>query len=255
MIDLSNARILISNDDGIDAPGIKLLERLAREFSDDVWVIAPSTEQSGAGHSLTLRRPLRIHKRDERHYAVDGTPTDCILLGLQQVMRDTPPDIILSGINRGGNLGEDVTYSGTVAAAMEATLLNVPAIAFSQYFSGDMINWTIAEKYLYDVTKTLVKTTWPKGVLINVNFPEHEADGGARVRISKQGQRKIGDHIAERHDPRGEPYYWIGAILSELPEDPNADLRVIEQGDISVTPISLDFTHYETHEKLTKAFP
>jgi len=255
MLDLTNARILISNDDGIDAPGIKLLEQLAREFSDDVWVIAPSMEQSGAGHSLTLRRPLRIHKRDERHFAVGGTPTDCILLGLQQVMRDNPPDIVLSGINRGGNLGEDVTYSGTVAAAMEATLLNVPAVAFSQYFAGEMIDWTIAEKYLKDVLATLVTTTWPKGVLINVNFPDHEAKGGAEVKIAKQGQRKIGDHIAERLDPRGEPYYWIGAIQSELPADKAADLRVIEQGNISVTPISLDFTHYETFEKLTKAFP
>ena len=255
MIDLTKARILISNDDGIDAPGIKLLEQLAREFSDDVWVIAPSMEQSGAGHSLTLRRPLRIHKRDERHFAVDGTPTDCILLGLQQVMRDNPPDIVLSGINRGGNLGEDVTYSGTVAAAMEATLLNVPAVAFSQYFSKEMIDWTIAEKYLKDVLATLVTTTWPKGVLINVNFPDHEAQGGASIKIAKQGQRKIGDHIAERLDPRGEPYYWIGAIQSELPEDNRADLRVIEQGNISVTPISLDFTHYQTFEKLTKAFP
>ena len=255
MLDLTNARILISNDDGIDAPGIKLLEQLAREFSDDVWVIAPSMEQSGAGHSLTLRRPLRIHKRDERHFAVDGTPTDCILLGLQQVMRDNPPDIVLSGINRGGNLGEDVTYSGTVAAAMEATLLNVPAVAFSQYFGGEMIDWTIAEKYLKDVLATLVTTTWPKGVLINVNFPDHEAKGGAEVKIAKQGQRKIGDHIAERLDPRGEPYYWIGAIQSELPADKAADLRVIEQGNISVTPISLDFTHYETFEKLMKAFP
>ncbi|WP_296993679.1 5'/3'-nucleotidase SurE [Thalassospira sp. UBA1131] len=255
MMDLTKARILISNDDGIDAPGIKILEQLAREFSDDVWVIAPSMEQSGAGHSLTLRRPLRIHKRDERHFAVDGTPTDGILLGLQQVMRDNPPDIVLSGINRGGNLGEDVTYSGTVAAAMEATLLNVPAVAFSQYFSGDMIDWTIAEKYLKDVLATLVTTTWPKGVLINVNFPDHEANGGAEIKISRQGQRKIGDHIAERLDPRGEPYYWIGAIQSELPEDKKSDLRVIEQGNVSVTPISLDFTHYDTFEKLTKAFP
>ncbi|KXJ57649.1 MAG: 5'/3'-nucleotidase SurE, partial [Thalassospira sp. Nap_22] len=253
MMDLTKARILISNDDGIDAPGIKILEQLAREFSDDVWVIAPSMEQSGAGHSLTLRRPLRIHKRDERHFAVDGTPTDCILLGLQQVMRDNPPDIVLSGINRGGNLGEDVTYSGTVAAAMEATLLNVPAVAFSQFFSGDMIDWTIAEKYLKDVLATLVTTTWPKGVLINVNFPDHEANGGAEIKISRQGQRKIGDHIAERLDPRGEPYYWIGAIQSELPEDKKSDLRVIEQGNVSVTPISLDFTHYDTFEKLTKA--
>ena len=138
---------------------------------------------------------------------------------------------------------------------MEATLLNVPAVAFSQYFAGEMIDWKIAEKYLKGVLATLVTTTWPKGVLINVNFPDHEAKGGAEVKIAKQGQRKIGDHIAERLDPRGEPYYWIGAIQSELPADKAADLRVIEQGNISVTPISLDFTHYETFEKLTKAFP
>ncbi|AJD52020.1 MULTISPECIES: 5'/3'-nucleotidase SurE [Thalassospira] len=255
MVDLKNARILISNDDGIDAPGIRLLEKLACSLSDDVWVVAPTTEQSGAGHSLTLRHPLRIRKRDERHFSVDGTPTDCVLLALQQIMRDSPPDIVLSGINRGGNLGEDVTYSGTVAAAMEATLLNVPAIAFSQFFSGNLIDWSVAEKHLLPVAETLIHTTWPRGVLINVNFPEAERDGGARIEVSRQGQRKIGDHIAERLDPRGEPYYWIGAIKSELPKDENADLRVIERGDISVTPISLDFTHYETHAKLTKAFP
>ena len=246
MVDLKNARILISNDDGIDAPGIRLLEKLACSLSDDVWVVAPTTEKSGAGHSLTLRHPLRIRKRDERHFSVDGTPTDCVLLALQQIMRDSPPDIVLSGINRGGNLGEDVTYSGTVAAAMEATLLNVPAIAFSQFFSGNLIDWSVAEKHLLPVAETLIHTTWPRGVLINVNFPEAERDGGARIEVSRQGQRKIGDHIAERLDPRGEPYYWIGAIKSELPKDENADLRVIERGDISVTPISLDFTHYET---------
>jgi 5'-nucleotidase len=231
------------------------LEKLACSLSDDVWVVAPTTEQSGAGHSLTLRHPLRIRKRDERHFSVDGTPTDCVLLALQQIMRDSPPDIVLSGVNRGGNLGEDVTYSGTVAAAMEATLLNVPAIAFSQFFSGNLIDWSVAEKHLLPVAETLIHTTWPRGVLINVNFPEAERDGGARIEVSRQGQRKIGDHIAERLDPRGEPYYWIGAIKSELPKDENADLRVIERGDISVTPISLDFTHYETHAKLTKAFP
>ncbi|MFH1803600.1 MAG: 5'/3'-nucleotidase SurE [Pseudomonadota bacterium] len=255
MVDLKKARILICNDDGIDAPGIKLLEQIARQLSDDVWVVAPAIEQSGAGHSLTLRHPLRIRQRDTQHFAVDGTPTDCILLALQQIMRDSPPDIVLSGINRGGNLGEDVTYSGTVAAAMEATLLNVPAIAFSQYFSGNVIDWSVAERHLADVTRTLIKTGWPKGVLINVNFPESEKDGGARIRVTTQGQRKIGDHIAERLDPRGEPYYWIGAILADLPEDENSDLRVIDRGDISVTPISLDFTHYQTHAKLTKAFP
>lgn len=254
MIDLHKARILICNDDGIDAPGIKLLESLARQFSDDVWVVAPSIEQSGAGHSLTLRRPLRIHQRDDRHYAVDGTPTDCVLLALQVIMRETPPDIVFSGINRGGNLGEDVTYSGTVAAAMESALLNVPAVAFSQYFSQKMVSWDVARTHLATVISSLVKQGWPRNVLMNVNFPEKERDGGAKIRITRQGQRKIGDHVAERLDPRGEPYYWVGAIHSELPEDENADLHVIEKGDISVTPIGLDFTDNVTLEKLTKAF-
>lgn len=254
MIDLKNARILISNDDGVDAPGIKLLEKLARQISDDVWVVAPSIEQSGAGHSLTLRRPLRIHQYDEKRFAVDGTPTDCVLLAIEQIMRNNLPDIVLSGINRGGNLGEDVTYSGTVAAAMEATLLGVPAIAYSQYFSEKLIDWTMAETHLLDVTRKIVDQGWPKGVLINVNFPEPGKDRDPEVRITRQGQRKIGDHVAERVDPRGDPYYWIGAIRSALPEDSNSDLRVIEEGDISITPISLDFTHDETHEKLTKAF-
>lgn len=254
MLDLTRARILICNDDGIDAPGIKLLERLAREFSDDVWVVAPSMERSGAGHSLTLRRPLRIHQHGPCHFAVDGTPTDCILLALQQILKDHKPDIVLTGINRGGNLGEDVTYSGTVAAAMEATLLNIPSVAFSQYFSGDLIDWTISEKYLTGVLQKLVDTGWPCGVLMNVNFPDHERHNGARIRVSRQGQRPIGNHVSERIDPRGEPYYWVGAITSKIPDDENVDLKVIEEGDISITPISLDFTHYPTHDKLAKVF-
>ncbi len=132
-IDLAAARILISNDDGIEAPGLKLLTKVARTLSRDVWVVAPEQEQSGASHSLTLYRPLRVRKLGPRRFAVDGTPTDCVLLAVNVLLRDKRPSLVLSGVNAGGNLGEDVTYSGTVAAAMEATLLGVPAIALSQH--------------------------------------------------------------------------------------------------------------------------
>ena len=255
MMELDQARILISNDDGIDAPGIAVLETLARRISDDVWVCAPKTEQSGTGHSLTLRRPLRIEKYGEKRFAVDGTPTDSVMLGIQQVMRDTPPDLVLSGINRGGNLGEDVTYSGTVAAAMEATLLGVPAIAFSQFIDDGPVDFAPAERYLVDLTRSLVKQTWPAKVLVNVNFPDVGSQTVSGIRLTHQGQRKIGDHIAERFDPRGAPYYWIGAMRRQKEEDAQADIVAVQERAISITPISLDLTHYETLSRFRTLFP
>lgn len=255
MIDLQKARILVTNDDGIDAPGLHLLESLARQLSDDVWVVAPKQEQSGAGHSLTLRRPLRIEKRDERHFAVDGTPTDCVLLGIQQVLHNQAPDLVLSGVNRGGNLSEDVTYSGTIAAAMEATLLGVPAIAFSQVVpNGGPVNWSVAERHLLPVARRLIAAGWPEGVLINVNFPDCPPEAVSGTRITHQGQRKIGDHIAERIDPRGQAYYWIGAIRAQEPDDPASDLVAVAENAISITPVTLDFTHHPTRDQLRKAF-
>ena len=171
-LDLSRARVLISNDDGIHAPGLRVLERVVRRLAKEVWVVAPEHEQSAASHSLTLRRPLRIRKLSGRRYAVDGTPTDSVLLAVREIMKDRAPDLVLSGINRGGNLGEDVTYSGTIAAAMEGALLGIPAIALSQLSeNGRPVKWGTAEHHLADVLERLTSAPWPPGILMNGQLP------------------------------------------------------------------------------------
>ena len=248
-------RILVTNDDGIQAHGIKVLEQLARAVTDDVWVVAPETNHSGAGHSLTLRRPLRYRRVTERHFAVDGTPTDCVLLGLQRLIPDAKPDLVLSGINHGANLGEDVTYSGTIAAAMEATLLGVRAIAFSQVCNDrQRIKWATAEAMAPDVIRRLARTEWPKDVLINVNFPDVPAAKVQGVKIARQGKRKIGDELIERVDPRGEPYVWIGSVKWEGLSPADTDIAAVGDGWVAVTPIELDMTHYPTFAVLEEAF-
>lgn len=242
-------RILISNDDGINAVGIKTLERIARTVSDDVWVVAPETNQSGAAHSLTLSRPLRVRRLGERHFAVDGTPTDCVLIALQRIIEDKPVDLVLSGINHGANLGEDVTYSGTVAAAMEATLFKVPAVAFSQVCeSRQHIKWATAEHYAPRVIERLLTTPWPEDVLVNVNFPDLVAGEVAGIQVTTQGKRKIGDTLLERVDPRGEPYLWIGALRESAEPGEGTDLAAIASGFVSVTPVHLDMTHHASLE-------
>lgn len=242
-------RILISNDDGINAVGIKTLERIARAVSDDVWVVAPETNQSGAAHSLTLSRPLRVRRVAERHFAVDGTPTDCVLIALQRIIQDRPVDLVLSGINHGANLGEDVTYSGTVAAAMEATLFKVPAVAFSQVCeSRQNIKWATAEQFAPRVIERLLTTPWPEDVLVNVNFPDVVADEVAGIKVTTQGKRKIGDTLLERLDPRGEPYLWIGALRESAEPGEGTDLAAIADRYVSVTPVHLDMTHHASLE-------
>lgn len=247
MIDLSQARILISNDDGIHAPGLKVLEDIAHAVAKEVWVVAPETEQSATGHSLTLRRPLRIHKHGERRFSVDGTPTDSVLLALNEVMKDCPPDLVLSGVNRGGNLGEDITYSGTVAAAMEATLLGVPAIAMSQfYLDPDQVKWSVARTHGPRLVQKLTSMGWAKNTLMNVNFPDIDPAVVKAIDVTRQGRRKIGDDLAKGTDPRGEEYFWLGALRSQETYQEGTDLHAITHGKISVTPVSLDFTDYST---------
>lgn len=238
-------RILVSNDDGVNARGLKVLEAIARTLSDDVWVVAPETNQSGAAHSLTLTRPLRLRRHGERRFAVDGTPTDCVLIALQRVIEGPPVDLVLSGINHGGNLGEDVTYSGTVAAAMEATLLKVPAIALSQVCGNRQdIPWATAERWAPLVIGRLLDAPWPEDVLINVNFPDLPGEAVRGVRVTAQGKRKIGDVLVERVDPRGEPYIWIGALREEEARArAGTDLAAVAEGFVSVTPVHLDMTH------------
>jgi 5'-nucleotidase len=213
--------------------------------------VAPATEQSASGHSLTLRRPLRIEKRGRRRWAVDGTPTDSVLLGVKQVLGDGLPDFVLSGINRGGNMGEDVTYSGTVAAAMEGALLGIPSIAFSQDMApGGEPKWETAEAHLPAVLEKLAGASWPKGVLINVNFPDVPPDEVTGMRIVVQGRRKPGGRIVEAFDPAGRAYYWIGSSRDEVDRASETDLEAVHEKAISINPLHLDLTHLATVRSL-----
>lgn len=254
-LDLGSARILISNDDGIDAPGLKLLEKIAKSLCPDVWVVAPEQEQSGASHSLTLRNPLRIRKRSRRRFAVNGTPTDCVLLAIRQILKEKPPTLVLSGVNAGGNFGEDVTYSGTVAAAMEATLFEIPAIAFSQHYErGNGIRWSVAEAFAGDVIRRLTAAPWPRNTLINVNFPDVSVDAVAGIGVARQGKRKLGENLTERLDPRGVPYYWIGPMRRDPGGEAGTDVAAVTGGWVTVTPINLDLTNMPALAELQKRF-
>ena len=254
-LNLAKARILLSNDDGINAPGLAVLEKAARALSKDIWVVAPETEQSGASHSLTLHRPLRIRKDGPRRFAVDGTPTDSVLLAINHILADNRPDLVLSGVNRGGNLGEDVSYSGTIAAAIEATLLGVPAIALSLVAdSEESARWATAEKYFPQVVRKLTASGWPENVFINVNFPDVGPNSVKGIRVTRQGRRKLGDELIERRDPRGRSYFWIGAVRTEEATKRGTDLAAINGNSISVTPLYLYLTHDATYRRLKKVF-
>ncbi len=253
---LARARVLVSNDDGVHAPGLKLLEAVLAPLAGEVWVVAPETEQSATSHSLTLRRPLRIRKLSDHRFAIDGTPTDSVLMGINEIMKETPPDLVISGINRGGNLGEDVTYSGTVAAAMEGTLLGVPSIALSQVTTdGHPVKWATAEKWAGRVLKKLTAEPWPAGVLINVNFPDLTAAKVTGIEITRQGRRKIGSELVRGIDPRGDPYYWIGAQRRQVHGRRGNDFEAVKRGAVSVTPLTMDLTHGPTLKKLKARFP
>jgi 5'-nucleotidase len=210
-------------------------------------VVAPETEQSGAGHSLTLHHPLRIRKLTGRRYAVSGTPTDCVLLAVNELMKDHRPDLVLSGINRGGNIGEDVTYSGTVAAAMEGTLLNLRAIAISLVVEdGGEPRWDTARHWVPEVLRRLGPMSWPSDVLLNVNIPHLPTEEVTGLQLCVQGRRKIGSELAMRSDPRGRTYYWIGPQREEDRYRRGTDLWAVSHGAVAVTPLCMDMTHRPT---------
>ncbi|MEY2883613.1 MAG: 5/3-nucleotidase SurE [Pseudomonadota bacterium] len=250
-------RILVTNDDGISAPGLVALEAIAAELSDDVWVVAPAEEQSGAGHSLTLSQPVRLREISPRRFAVRGTPTDCVMLALGAVMQDRKPDLILSGVNRGGNLAEDVTYSGTVSAAMEGCLAGIRSIALSQVmadYTAGMEDFSTATAHGAAVLRHVLGIPWPEGVLININFPPVPAAAVKGVRVTEQGFRDYGNiQLIKRTDPRGFDYYWHGYGKEKAAPGHETDLKAMHEACISVTPLHLDMTHYQTMAALKAA--
>lgn len=241
-------RILLTNDDGVHATGLGVLETIARTLSDDIVIVAPADEMSGAGHSLTLTQPLRLRKLSERRFSVTGTPTDAVMMAIAEVMKDAPPDLILSGVNRGANLGEDVTYSGTVSAAMEGALAGVRSIALSQVYAkdgmGDAVPFAAAAAWGEQVLGPLLAAPWAPRTLVNVNFPPLPPQDVRGVRVVSQGLRDYGRlKIVKGVDPRGYDYYWFG--LGSMVHTPahSTDLEAIADGYISVTPLHLDLTH------------
>ncbi len=241
-------KILITNDDGINAPGIKALVEGLKGLGD-LTVVAPDREQSASGHSLTLQRPLRISKRAAGWYVVDGTPTDCVFIGVNHLLRQEKPDLVISGINRGGNLGDDITYSGTVAAAFEATLLGIPAIAVSLEYKRDF-HFATAARVVREVAVKVLDRGMPADTLLNVNVPDLSWDELAGFRVTRQGKRSYSDVVCENRDPRGRRYYWIGGEV--LPGDylAGTDAADVHAGFVSITPIHLDLTNYKALEPL-----
>jgi 5'-nucleotidase len=240
-------RILLTNDDGIHAPGLEVLEAIARQFSDDVWIVAPAEEQSGAGHSLTLGRPVRLRQFAERRFAVSGTPTDAVMMALRKVL-PAPPDLILSGVNRGANLGDDVTYSGTVSAAIEGALAGIRSIALSQVYEkegmGDSVPFAAAAAWGARAIAPLLEAPFAPRSMVNVNFPPLSADAVRGIRVVRQGFHDYArGSVVEGTDPRGYQYYWFGLHGIEHTPGHATDLEAIQDGFVAVTPLQLDLTH------------
>lgn len=252
-------RILITNDDGIHARGLALLEELARKFSDDVTVVAPAEEQSGKSRSLTLTEPFRVRRLADKRWAVRGTPTDCVMFALAEAMGDAKPDLILSGINRGGNLAEDVSYSGTVSAAMEGALAGIRSVALSQRYArsgmGDRVSYDAAEAWGERTLRPLLDAEWAPRTLVNINFPPVAPEEVKGIRAVAQGLRDYGRvGVEQRTDPRGFDYYWLAMGRLPITPDPETDLGAIEQGYVTVTPLHLDLTHRESLYKLQQTY-
>jgi len=252
-------RILVTNDDGIHAEGLDVGEKIARSLSDDVWVVAPEYDQSGVAHSLSLNDPLRLRQVSERRFAVRGTPTDCVIMGARHLLNGKGPELVLSGVNRGRNAGEDVIYSGTVAGAVEGTMLGVPSLALSQAYrsrSGRPPCWETALRFAPDIIRRVLAEGIPRDVLINVNFPDCQPDDVKGIAVAAQGRRRQERlHIDQRQDGRGNPYYWIAYVRQggiKAPE--GTDLAALEQRCIAVTPLRLDMTDEPYLTRLARLF-
>ena len=251
-------KILLTNDDGVHAPGLEVLEEIAREFSDDIWICAPDEEQSGMGHALTLTRPVRLRQHDARRFSVTGTPTDSVTMGLREVI-DGKPDLILSGVNRGANLGDDITYSGTVSAAIEGALAGIRSIAMSQVIDREGAaredTFQAARAWGKRVLGPLLDTPLPDRTLVNVNFPPLAPEAINGIRAVRQGFHDYArGTVVEGRDPRGFKYYWFGLEAIEHTLDHGTDLEAIDDGYVSVTPLQLDLTHHASLGALAERY-
>lgn len=246
-------RILLTNDDGIHAEGLQALEAIARALSDDVWICAPEYEQSGASRALTLADPVRVRRLDERRFATTGTPTDCVMLAVHELIDGARPDLVLSGVNRGANIAEDVTMSGTVAGAIEGMALGIPSIALSQtgWPLTDRPMYAPAEHFAPGIIRRLVEVGWPADVIMNLNFPQAPVEEITEVEVTRQGFRDVNvRHAEKRTDLRNRDYYWMGFRQERSQPADGTDLKAIYEGRISVTPLHIDLTHAETIHRL-----
>jgi len=252
-------RILCTNDDGIHAQGLKIVEQIARVLSDDVWIVAPELDQSGVSHSLSLNDPLRLREVGARHFAVRGTPTDCVIMGARHILGGKLPDLVLSGVNKGRNVAEDVVYSGTIAGALEGTILGLPSFALSQEFSVESREkplWDNALQFGPPIIRKVIGAGVPRNTVINVNFPACPPEQVAGVRVTRQGKRNLGFlKVDQRRDGRGNPYFWIGferLAQVDVPAE-GTDLWALASRYVSVTPLRLDRTDEVFSETLTAA--
>jgi 5'-nucleotidase len=240
-------RILLTNDDGVHSHGLEVLEEIARALSDDIWVVAPETDQSGVSHSLSLNDPLRLREIGPRRFAVKGTPTDCVIMGARHIIPDGRPELVLSGVNRGRNAAEDVTYSGTVAAAIEGTVLGIPSFALSQAFTTATRrdpHWATALKFGPDLIRRVLADGMPRDVFVNINFPDCAPESVRGIAVSTQGKRPQELlRIEPRRDGRGNPYYWIAYERAPLhTQRDGTDLSALADNRIAVTPLRLNMT-------------
>ncbi|MFC5755549.1 MULTISPECIES: 5'/3'-nucleotidase SurE [unclassified Rhizobium] len=248
-------RILLTNDDGIHAEGLAALERIARALSDDVWIVAPETDQSGLAHSLSLSEPLRLRKISDKHYALRGTPTDCVIMGIKQVL-DIKPDLVLSGVNSGSNVADDVTYSGTIAGAIEGTMQGVRSFALSQAYVYDngarLLPWEVCEAHAPALLEKLMTVDLPEGTFLNLNFPNCRPEDVEGVEVTSQGKLAFNLQVDARTDGRGFPYYWLkfGERAGAFTE--GSDIHALKHNKISVTPLKLDLTDYSVTDRVAQ---
>src|SRR6266446_3712820 len=252
-------RILVTNDDGIHAEGLDVCEKIARALSDDVWVIAPEYDQSGVAHSLSLNDPLRLRQVAERRFAVRGTPTDCVIMGARHVLNGKGPDLVLSGVNRGRNAGEDVIYSGTVAGAVEGTILGIPSLALSQAYrsrSSRPPHWDTAIRFGPDIIRRVLEAGIPRDVLINISLPDCAPNEVKGIAVTGQGRnRQERLQIDARQDGRGNAYYWIAYVrMRGQPPADGTDISALADNRIAVTPLRLDMTDEPSMTRLAELF-